>query len=573
MTFRSRHSKTPVSKVQKPKYITENNGDATPTAGRSGTPSSKSSSRATSPASIAGPTRSSSRKRTPAVSSGRRGTISGSNTPASRASRSSSVASNGPSRSAAVSSSTKQKIKHSGRGYNPSMVNYKESEYHYGSDFEDDEDDIAEDVESVKSDSSSDLEDSRDSDDDLEVESDVDLDNIVMPLPADGDDSRAQTPVPFWLRGEEESIPELKLPPSSEDLLVGPEHVLQVISVYEVLRRFHQILRLTPFRVEDFCAALASEEQSNLLSEIHIALLRTLIRSEEASGATFGPMDQKDSVNAVFFFMDSFTWPECLRSFLQADPTLNAEPLDILTKVAPEYPFAPAEKLVGCRVRVLSFLADQILLAPVVREYIVEDGHQATEEHCRICHRVGEVLVCDTCPGVYHLGCLDPPLQDVPEDEWRCYVCQSNDVDGVTECRPQPIGRKGQSSCRQEALGFDRCGNKYWFLGRRLVVEMQDCSKPAKYYSTVKQLEELSEVLDDEVYERDLWDNMEECRIEMERQMEVTEEITNSKKSASRKSYFDQENGKSSNNLVFFEARFFLLYSSMSSHIMPGNRC
>ena len=85
--------------------------------------------------------------------------------------------------------------------------------------------------------------------------------------------------------------------------------------MYEVLRRYHQILRLSPFRVEDFCAALASEEQSNLLSEVHIALLRTLVRSEE-SGAALGAPDQKDTVQSVFFFMDSVTWPEALRQFL-----------------------------------------------------------------------------------------------------------------------------------------------------------------------------------------------------------------------------------------------------------------
>ena len=91
-----------------------------------------------------------------------------------------------------------------------------------------------------------------------------------------------------------------------------------------------------------------------------------------------------------------------------------------------------------------------------------------------MCHRLGEMLVCDTCPGVYHLGCLDPPMHDVPEEEWRCYVCVANDVEGVNECPAQPVGKKGQGSCRQEALGFDRKGNKYWFIARRLIIEMAE---------------------------------------------------------------------------------------------------
>ena len=63
--------------------------------------------------------------------------------------------------------------------------------------------------------------------------------------------------------------------------------------------------------------------------------------------------------------------------------------------------------------------------------------------------------------GVYHLGCLDPPLHEVPENEWRCYVCAGNDVEGVQDC-----ALTNGNACRQECLGTDRMGNKYWFLAR-----------------------------------------------------------------------------------------------------------
>lgn len=71
-------------------------------------------------------------------------------------------------------------------------------------------------------------------------------------------------------------------------------------------------------------------------------------------------MDQKDSVNAVIFFADSFTWPEALRSFMQAEAELYAEPLELMTSLAPEYPMAPSDKLVESRVKILSFLVDQV---------------------------------------------------------------------------------------------------------------------------------------------------------------------------------------------------------------------
>lgn len=30
---------------------------------------------------------------------------------------------------------------------------------------------------------------------------------------------------------------------------------------------------------------------------------------------------------------------------------------------------------------------------------------------------------CDSCPNVFHLGCLDPPLLEVPEGDWFCDDC------------------------------------------------------------------------------------------------------------------------------------------------------
>ena len=122
----------------------------------------------------------------------------------------------------------------------------------------------------------------------------------------------------------------LVLPPSSEDLLITPDVLLKACSTYEVLRHYRMLLRLSPFRFEDFCASLAAEEQSNLLSEIHIALLKTIMRAEEKDNTTFAPMDQKDSVNCMFFFLDSLTWPEGLKSYLSSDPDLYAEPLQVL---------------------------------------------------------------------------------------------------------------------------------------------------------------------------------------------------------------------------------------------------
>lgn len=362
---------------------------------RAATPASRSSSRAQSPISerrASGRRRPSTQQQPQTPRSTPKSRGSGSATPLSRHSRSSSVASNGQksaSKASKASSSAKSGSNNKGgRGYDPGRVNYKESEYHYGSDFEEDEDEVElDDAESEKSDESSEEEEDSFDSDDLR-ESDVDLDDLE-PI------SRPQTPVPFWLRGEsEEAVPDLVLPKSSEDLLVSSEHILDVFSVYEILRRFHQILRLTPFRVEDLCAALASPEQSNLLSEVHMALLKLLLRAEESAGSNFGGLDQKDSINSVFYFMDSVTWPECLRSFLQSDPAAYAEALDLLRDS--EYPFAGPQEapdqtlFVERRVKMLRFLAAQILTTSTLREFITDGKSLPNEEHCRVCFRLGK---------------------------------------------------------------------------------------------------------------------------------------------------------------------------------------
>ena len=43
-------------------------------------------------------------------------------------------------------------------------------------------------------------------------------------------------------------VPTLDLPPSSEDLPVTTEQATKAVAIYEVLRQFYKILRLSPFR-------------------------------------------------------------------------------------------------------------------------------------------------------------------------------------------------------------------------------------------------------------------------------------------------------------------------------------
>ena len=50
------------------------------------------------------------------------------------------------------------------------------------------------------------------------------------------------------------------------------------------------------------------------------------------------------------------------------------------------------------------------------------------EETCRLCCKAendDQLILCDHCDAAYHLFCLDPPLESVPEGTWVCNRCTS----------------------------------------------------------------------------------------------------------------------------------------------------
>uniref|UniRef100_A0A669ESW6 Bromodomain PHD finger transcription factor n=1 Tax=Oreochromis niloticus TaxID=8128 RepID=A0A669ESW6_ORENI len=319
---------------------------------------------------------------------------------------------------------------------------------------------------------------------------------------------------------EAKDIPSLELPKSSEDLLVPTSQLLNVSAVYEVLRNFGTVLRLSPFRFEDFCAALASQEQCTLLAETHVSLLKAILREEDTSNTTFGPTDVKDSVNSTLYFVDGMTWPEVVRAYCESDPEYR----HILPfQENEDYPYGPLDS----KIKVLQFLVDQFLATNIAREELMSEGVVAYDDHCRVCHRLGDLLCCETCSAVYHLECVKPPLQEVPEDEWQCEVCVAHKVPGVADSIPEV--QKSRPFIRQLPIGYDRHHRKYWFLNRRVIVEEdgEQEDKAIWYYSTKVQLAELIDSLDKEYWEADLYAALQEIRDEVHTHMDITEDLTN----------------------------------------------
>lgn len=344
--------------------------------------------------------------------------------------------------------------------------------------------------------------------------------------------TRQPSPEPLWL--QQRDIPQLELPPSSEDLMLPVQYTLRTSAVYEIMRRFKYLMRLTPFLLEDFCAALSNDDQSALLIEVHVALMKAILREEDSQATHFGPLDQKDSVNISLYLIDQFTWPEILRSYIESDPSFDRNVLDILTNT--EYPYTTIDN----RLTVLQFLTDQFLVTTMVREDIVQEGPIHYDDHCRICHRLGDLLCCETCPAVFHLECVDPPMVDVPTEDWQCSICKSHQISGVYDCISTQ--EKQGMLCRQDHLGFDRHGRKYWFIARRVFVENEEGTE-VWYYSTVDQFEQLMTRLDADDMELPLCRELADLKEEIVRQMEITETLTNENK-GSKRSYLEVENAK-----------------------------
>ncbi|GIY55553.1 nucleosome-remodeling factor subunit NURF301 [Caerostris extrusa] len=254
--------------------------------------------------------------------------------------------------------------------------------------------------------------------DELSVYSQSSFSTISSTTPAKRKWCRRPT-TPVFL--QEREYPQLTLPKVVMIYCCLKEYLMQALGVYEILRHFRNILRLTPFLFEEFCASLSSSDQTALLSDIHIMLLKAILREEETQGTMFAPLDMRDTVNIHFYLIDSLTWPAVLNMYLQSDPDYK----DVLSVVKDcEYPFTSIES----RLVVLEFLCDNFLTTSPARDDLISEGMIYHDDHCRACHKLGDLLCCETCPAVYHLACLDPPLQEVPTEDWTCAVCKANQV-------------------------------------------------------------------------------------------------------------------------------------------------
>ncbi|XP_062932134.1 PHD finger protein 21B isoform X2 [Cynocephalus volans] len=71
-----------------------------------------------------------------------------------------------------------------------------------------------------------------------------------------------------------------------------------------------------------------------------------------------------------------------------------------------------------------NYLSNPLFLTARATEDPCWKNEVTHDEHCAACKRGAGLQPCGTCPGAYHLGCLDPPLKTAPKGMWLCPKCQ-----------------------------------------------------------------------------------------------------------------------------------------------------
>ncbi|XP_055383518.1 chromodomain-helicase-DNA-binding protein Mi-2 homolog isoform X2 [Condylostylus longicornis] len=82
------------------------------------------------------------------------------------------------------------------------------------------------------------------------------------------------------------------------------------------------------------------------------------------------------------------------------------------------------------------------------------------QDYCEVCQQGGEIILCDTCPRAYHLVCLEPELEEAPEGKWSCPQCEA---EGPMEADDDDEHQEFCRVCKDggELLCCDSCPSAY----------------------------------------------------------------------------------------------------------------
>lgn len=78
------------------------------------------------------------------------------------------------------------------------------------------------------------------------------------------------------------------------------------------------------------------------------------------------------------------------------------------------------------RLKISSPRKPAVLLGPTSSEPPAEEPDASdNDDYCANCGGLGIFICCDSCPKSFHLLCCDPPIREIPEDNWNCNDCRA----------------------------------------------------------------------------------------------------------------------------------------------------
>uniref|UniRef100_A0A1I7XIQ6 PHD domain-containing protein n=1 Tax=Heterorhabditis bacteriophora TaxID=37862 RepID=A0A1I7XIQ6_HETBA len=264
-----------------------------------------------------------------------------------------------------------------------------------------------------------------------------------------------------WIEMDPNDIPQLTLPDSSADIPLPTDHIMDVVEVC-LLFNFFSFFHDTIYQVH------------------------------------YSVNDTNNAFNVITFCLESMTYAEVLRQYLESDTNVPVEVMEAVSQ--PNYPFVDIAE----RIIVLTFLSYRFLYSNEYRKAVQSGGTLINEDTCRGCNKGGELLWCTNCEASFHQICVE--LEEKPSS-WICDLCQLNQFLKIIS----------------NVLMNIICAN----------FSQQENENELHYYSTAPQFYELVNRMDPHQLEYQLCKNFYEQLSNIMEQMSITLELTSDRREAS----------------------------------------
>uniref|UniRef100_G3UIJ8 PHD and RING finger domain-containing protein 1 n=1 Tax=Loxodonta africana TaxID=9785 RepID=G3UIJ8_LOXAF len=169
---------------------------------------------------------------------------------------------------------------------------------------------------------------------------------------------------------------------------------------------------------EDLEDSSGSEDSEEEDVEALVAAADTQKRKLEADGTLSSDSEAESCPICLNVFRDQAVGtPEtCAHYFC----------LDCIVEWSKNANSCPVDRTVFKCVCVRARFGGKILRKIPVENTRAPEAEEEDPTFCEVCgrsDREDRLLLCDGCDAGYHMECLDPPLQEVPVDEWFCPEC------------------------------------------------------------------------------------------------------------------------------------------------------